>query len=147
MHLKKGKQKFISIIKSIAKQSGLELSYSEQFIPLNKTISVYVTKLTAKEALLRALKGTTLRYAVYSNQLVLLEKNKIDIQAASDTVLGIVKDGTTGETLPGVNVIIKGTTRGTSTDQKGHFTMTVPSLQDTLVFSYIGYRTLEFYRR
>src|SRR5699024_3250454 len=40
-----------------------------------------------------------------------------------------------------VNVIIKGTTTGTSTDNEGSFELTVESLQDTLVFSFIGYQT------
>ncbi|HLR32073.1 MAG TPA: carboxypeptidase-like regulatory domain-containing protein, partial [Fodinibius sp.] len=56
---------------------------------------------------------------------------------------GQVLDQQTRETLPGVNVIIKGTTTGTTTDAEGGFSLNVPSLQDTLVFSYVGYQTRE----
>src|SRR5699024_3484471 len=59
------------------------------------------------------------------------------------TIEGQVLDQPTGETLPGVNVIIKGTTTGTTTDAEGGFSLNVPSLQDTLVFSYVGYQTRE----
>lgn len=45
--------------------------------------------------------------------------------------------------LPGVNVLIKGTTIGTSTDANGEFTITVSSDKDVLVFTFIGYTTVE----
>lgn len=58
-------------------------------------------------------------------------------------VSGTVTDATTGESLPGVNILLKGTNTGTSTNGEGDFELTVESLQDTLVFSYIGYERLE----
>jgi len=51
----------------------------------------------------------------------------------------VVTDFQNGETLPGVNVVIKGTTQGTSTNVDGEYEINVPSLQDTLVFSFVGY--------
>src|SRR5699024_7416989 len=57
----------------------------------------------------------------------------------SDTVI----DAQTENTLPGVNILVKGTTTGASTDADGNFELDVPSLQDTLVVSYIGYQTQE----
>jgi len=59
---------------------------------------------------------------------------------AQTTVSGTVTDSQTGEVLPGVNVIVKGMPmRGTSTNQNGTYELTVPSSQDTLVYSFIGY--------
>lgn len=57
------------------------------------------------------------------------------------TVSGTVTDSETGGTLPGVNVIVKGTTKGTSTDSEGNYQLNVASLQDTLSFSFVGYQT------
>jgi len=45
--------------------------------------------------------------------------------------------------LPGVNVVVKGTSRGTSTDAEGKYTLTVPDANAVLVFSFIGYKTRE----
>jgi len=56
------------------------------------------------------------------------------------TVSGVVTDSTSGETLPGVNVILKGTSHGTTTDSKGHYKINVPSSADTLIFSFVGYK-------
>jgi TonB-linked SusC/RagA family outer membrane protein len=64
-------------------------------------------------------------------------------QAQDQEVTGVVVDAQTEETLPGVNILVKGTTSGTSTDGQGQFSLEVPSLQDTLVFSYIGYQRQE----
>ncbi len=61
---------------------------------------------------------------------------------AQVNVKGKVVDAT-GETLIGVNVILKDTRQGTVTDIDGDFTLSVPSANSTLVFSYVGFRELE----
>ncbi|MBN1791357.1 MAG: von Willebrand factor type A domain-containing protein [Bacteroidales bacterium] len=58
------------------------------------------------------------------------------------TVTGTVTDSYNNP-LPGVNVIIKGTTTGTLTDINGAFTINVPDANSILVFSYIGYISME----
>ena len=57
-------------------------------------------------------------------------------------VRGIVTDEN-NQTLPGVNVVEKGTTRGTTTDVDGQFSMNVQDEKSVLVFSFIGYATQE----
>ncbi len=64
------------------------------------------------------------------------------ISAQPRTVRGTVTDATTNETLPGVNVIIKNTTTGTSTDVFGNYSINVAQGQ-VLVFSSLGYATRE----
>lgn len=56
-------------------------------------------------------------------------------------IKGKVTDGSTGSPLPGANIVVKGTTNGTSTGSNGNYTLSVSSLQDTLVVTYIGYQT------
>ena len=63
--------------------------------------------------------------------------------AAEQTVSGTVTDGETGEALPGVNVLAKGTSTGTVTDVEGNYRLTVADGITTLVFSSIGYTTQE----
>jgi len=58
-------------------------------------------------------------------------------------VTGKVTDADTGENIPGVNVIIRGTTVGTSTDAGGSYQLQVPETNSVLVFSFIGYQTFE----
>lgn len=66
------------------------------------------------------------------------------VQAQQYKLRGVVSDGTTGETLIGANVLLKGTTTGTTTDIDGRFELLVNELPPyTLVVSYIGYTPLE----
>ncbi|MFP4090484.1 MAG: SusC/RagA family TonB-linked outer membrane protein, partial [Cyclobacteriaceae bacterium] len=58
-------------------------------------------------------------------------------------IRGRVVDGENDEPLPGVNVLVKGTTVGTVTDIEGNFRISVPTGYNTLVFSSVGYETLE----
>lgn len=58
-------------------------------------------------------------------------------------VTGTVIDGIYGGGLPGANVVIKGTEKGTSTDLDGNYTITVSDTNSILVFSFAGYETIE----
>ncbi|SMP27681.1 TonB-linked outer membrane protein, SusC/RagA family [Algoriphagus winogradskyi] len=62
--------------------------------------------------------------------------------AQSRNVTGVIKSSS-GETMPGVNILVKGTTTGTASDIDGNFSLTVPSDESILVFSFIGYTSKE----
>jgi len=62
--------------------------------------------------------------------------------AKAQTVNGTVSDASAGP-LPGANVLVKGTTNGTQTDFDGNYTLDDVANDATLVFSYIGYKTVE----
>jgi len=62
---------------------------------------------------------------------------------AQVTVQGTVKSATDRSALPGVTVLLKGTTTGTITDLNGHYSISVPK-NGTLVFSYVGFKSQEF---
>ncbi|MBC3759602.1 TonB-dependent receptor [Hyunsoonleella sp. SJ7] len=66
----------------------------------------------------------------------------LSANAQEKTVKGTVTSKSDGSALPGVNVIVKGTTTGTSTDFDGNYTIDVND-DVVLVFSYVGYVTLE----
>ncbi len=61
----------------------------------------------------------------------------------AQTITGVVKGSDDGATLPGVTVVEKGTTNGTVTDMDGKYSLRVSDAQGTLVFSFIGYQTIE----
>lgn len=62
---------------------------------------------------------------------------------AQFTVTGFVKDGETGEGIPGATILEKDSVNGTITDLDGYYSITLSSNLDTLVFSYVGYKTQE----
>jgi iron complex outermembrane receptor protein len=61
--------------------------------------------------------------------------------AQGGAVSGTVTDGATGMPLPGVNIIVKGTTNGATTDFDGNYTLSRLTNGDAIEFSYIGYVT------
>lgn len=67
----------------------------------------------------------------------------LSVSAQNHTVSGFVKEEETGESLLGTNVYIKETLKGTSTNQYGFYSITVPAGKYTLVFSYLGFVTQE----
>ena len=61
---------------------------------------------------------------------------------------GVVKGKVTdkemsSEALPFANVFVKGTSIGSTTDMDGYYTFSVPAGQQTIVFSFVGYETIE----
>ncbi|WP_080236883.1 SusC/RagA family TonB-linked outer membrane protein [Spirosoma rigui] len=76
-----------------------------------------------------------------------LPTRTVAVATADQTISGRVTDGATNGGLPGVSVVVKGTSRGTTTDSDGNYRVTVPDQNAggalTLVFSFIGYATQE----
>jgi TonB-linked SusC/RagA family outer membrane protein len=64
-------------------------------------------------------------------------------QAQTRAVSGVVKDGTSGDPVPGVSVLLKGTSSGTITDVNGAYSIQVSSDADVLVFSFVGFTKTE----
>jgi TonB-linked SusC/RagA family outer membrane protein len=81
------------------------------------------------------------RYQVFSLMMLFLFAGTY-VFAQERTVTGTVKDGA-GTVMPGVNVIVKGTSVGTTTDVGGKYTISMPDGSTVLVFSFIGYASQE----
>ncbi|GAB4000232.1 TonB-dependent receptor [Spirosoma daeguense] len=71
-----------------------------------------------------------------------IDKFSTTVAPADITVSGKVTDDK-GVTLPGVSVVMKGSTQGTNTDSNGQFRITVPNGNTVLVFSFVGYTRQE----
>ena len=63
--------------------------------------------------------------------------------AQDKTLSGRVTDGSTGQGIPGVTVLAKGTRAGTATNANGDFSFSAPAGTTTLSFSFVGYKTVE----
>jgi TonB-linked SusC/RagA family outer membrane protein len=63
----------------------------------------------------------------------------MNLLAQERTITGTVTDGVTNEPLVGVNIVVQGTTTGAITNAKGNYSISVPSADAVLVFSFVGY--------
>ncbi len=75
--------------------------------------------------------------------LILLLAWNGPLHAQTRTLTGRVTDAQEGLGIPGVNVLIKGTTNGTTTDSEGEYRLNVPAGVTTLVISSVGYKATE----
>ena len=75
--------------------------------------------------------------------IVLLLSFLPGLSAVAQTITGRVVAADDNQPLPGVSIIIKGTTTGTNTRSDGTYTINVPNATTTLTFSFIGYETQE----
>ena len=134
-----------TVIKQIQSQSKYQFFYND------KLSTVSVNALNVKDASLESvlstlLKGTNISFKVEDNIIYLSEKNAPQASqqqvGQERTIKGQVID-TKGEPLIGVSILLKGTSHGTITDIDGNYSLKVNGANPILVFSYIGYKTLE----
>ena len=84
------------------------------------------------------MKGTMIKRIAF---LLFLGVTSAAVFGQNITINGTVTDIRDGSPLPGVSIVVKGTTTGTASNLDGQYTLTVPE-DATLVFSFIGYNTI-----
>src|SRR5690554_4754548 len=132
------------VLKSIENQSEFVFMYSERLIDVNRKVSVSHKNNKIEEVLEELFSGTDITYRI-KDRFILLTPPEVggnDFAADQQTVSGTVRDET-GQPLPGVTVVVKGTTQGTVTNANGVYTLTNIPVDATLVFSFVGMRTQE----
>jgi TonB-linked SusC/RagA family outer membrane protein len=67
----------------------------------------------------------------------------VKLSYGQHTVTGTVMDESAGQPLPGVSILVKGSSAGTTTNVEGEFTLEVANGDETLIFSFIGFTTQE----
>jgi len=126
------------LFQHIEKQDQYKIFYQNDQVDLNKKITMDPAETDINKLLTHALEGTGLGYKIVKNHIVIIPKQAVVVQNNGSIVKGRVTDAS-GEILIGVSVVLKGTTRGTTTDLNGDYALSVPNTNDTLVFSYIGF--------
>jgi TonB-linked SusC/RagA family outer membrane protein len=131
-------------LKRIARKGHLRLSYSKKELG-SYHVTLIRDNVTIIEAVEEVLRDTGLKAVASPDGQVVIKKVKEEslptVKLSEATVSGTVTDAQTGDPLPGVNILVVGTSTGAATDSKGHYSLSVSSLQDTLRFSFIGYQT------
>ena len=136
----------------IESKTDFNFSYNKGVVNTNERISAHVQNQSLGDLLRYISKEAGLRFLrinenIYVNKRKVLQtavQEEIDRENVKQErpVEGKVTSEEDGTGLPGVNILIKGTTRGTTTDVDGHYRMNVPE-DAILVFSYLGYETQE----
>ncbi len=139
-------KKVVEVLEEIEKQSEFRFAYSPELIDMERRVTVTVNKKNIDETLDAIFLGTGVKHVVYDRHIMLYPK-EMDVilkneLAQQNALTGKVTDSD-GRPLPGVTVIIKGTTQGTVTNVDGEFTLPNVKPENTLVFSFVGMLTQE----
>ncbi len=131
------------VLEYISQKTGLRLSFSSDVVPVNDPVTARLTDQPALVALDHVLAGRGIvAVPTAAGHVVLVRDESPPIEPVQTGVIeGIVRDANTNETLPGANVLVRGTSLGASTGPDGSFRITaVPAGSHTLEARFIGYR-------
>ncbi len=137
------------ILSNIEASTAFTFSYYPGDIDMSQKVSIRKKKQLVSDVLLQVSKETDLSFRQINNSINVRKKEKntqvetIEVIIQGITITGNVKSGDDGTGLPGVNVVVKGTSTGTVTDVDGNFKVDVPDESSILVFSTVGYVTEE----
>ena len=143
------------VLQKIEKQSGYVFFYdSNDLKKLN--VSITLKNASIDQTLKECFIGLPLAYKIVESTVVIRKKEvvtpkpreeagiiaPIKIPSADIKVEGTVKDDK-GDGLPGVSILVKGTSLGTLTDVEGKWQLSVPDANSILVFSFVGFNPQE----
>lgn len=133
----------VDVLKEIESQSDFRFFYRREQVDVTPKVDLKVTGGTVEKVLEELFRGQDVTWQVLKDHLIVITPRGVpDIAQQSLTISGRVTDSS-GAPLPGVTVVVKGTTQGTITDGYGNYTLpNVPS-DATLVFSFVGMETKE----
>jgi TonB-linked SusC/RagA family outer membrane protein len=132
---------FEKVLSSIKQQTRLSLVFSEQFVDLNRKVSINVKSVPVEDALKQLLIGTNLSYEIKNNKLYFVEKKAEESKETpikSKKITGLVTDEK-GEPIIGASVVLKGSNTGTVTNNDGLFSLEVQA-ESEIFISYIGFK-------
>ena len=135
---------FAEALEQLADKIRVGISYNPDIMP-DKKVTLSNVNVPAYEVIYKLLEGTNLEPVLPPSKdvIVIREKEEVNqMELFQETVSGSVVDSQTGEALPGVNIMVEGTTTGTTTNMSGEFSFQVENLQQVLVISYIGYQRM-----
>lgn len=143
-----------TVLRAIERQVDIQFSYQREIVSSAEKLTLDIHSETVDNVLKQVLSPRRIYYRVIQNNKIILTKAPVESNSSpvpdrveealigkpliDKTVTGTVTDET-GQGLPGVSVVINGSSRGTSTDAEGKYRLVLPEGTVRLVFSYVGY--------
>jgi TonB-dependent starch-binding outer membrane protein SusC len=135
------------VLTTIEEKAQVKFTYRSKLVKSGKKVTLNLTEAKISQVLDKLFESG-IQYEVIGEQIVLLPPAMSGVFGMNDplapdyTVSGVVTDPNSMP-IPGVNIIEKGTSNGTTTDAGGRYTISVENENAVLVFSFIGFITQE----
>ncbi len=131
-----------NVLQEIENSSEFKFLYRSEFLNVNRKVDIFANNERVETILESMFNSPDITYRIFEDNLIVIT-NKRMMQMQPRIISGIVNHASTGEALPGVNVVVKGTTIGTITDINGNFRLEVPADAMALLFSFVGMKSQE----
>ncbi len=140
-------KQIVDVLKEIEESSNFRFFFIREQVDVEQHVTVKAQNATVEQIFDELFEGQGISYQVMENNLILIssDKNIFEIESVSsqqESVTGTVINENE-QPLPGVSVVIKGTTLGTITNGDGIYSLSNVPSDATLVFSFIGMKTQE----
>ena len=130
------------VLKNIEEKSDFCFMYSAKLVDVNRKISINLKNKKINEILDELFVGTKVNYQINDRFILLTIPGTNYVDQQQKKISGKVTD-LTGVPIPGVTIIIKGTTQGTITDVDGNYSIIIIPKDAILLFSFVGLKTQE----
>ena len=126
------------VFKIIEDQTNYRFFFNDVYSDLNKTVTLDLNNKTIQQVMDELLSDSRVSYKIFDDNLIVIAPT---VELQQILVKGAVTDANTEEALPGVNIIIEGTTTGVISDMNGQYSIEVTGSDAVLSFSFVGYLT------
>ncbi|GAB2790466.1 TonB-dependent receptor [Rhabdobacter roseus] len=152
--LKANDKEIRTVLADIERLAGVKFTYRTKLLDADQRVTLLAASEPLSVVLEKVLTPLNIKYRVIGKEIVLSRLSAsltrptfnpsfiYDALPADQTVSGTVTDEN-GDGLPGVSILVKGTTQGTTTDNEGRYSLSVPDARAILVFSFVGYESWE----
>ncbi len=125
-------------------QTGIDILFNKQLIGNRKCNDFEIVNQPVEIVLSKILEGTGFEFSKVDGVYVIKKSTEKIIPSAEPLSISGVVVGPDGIPLPGVTVLVKGTSLGSATDTEGKFKLSLSSQENiVLVFSFVGMQTKE----
>lgn len=132
------------IFRDIHKQTGYDFIYDKELLDQTKLISIVVKNEPLETVLKKCLENQSLDYLIEDKLIVIREKlksiKKDEGQIQKTDIKGKITD-LIGKGIPSVNISIKGTSKGTSSDSNGNFSLSLAAGENEIIISAVGFES------
>jgi len=144
LSLKVEQKSINSILKLIEEQTNYTFMYNRNNIDVERKTDINCDVEDIEKVLDILFEGTNVKYRSFNNNYVLYTEGEMPVIQSRQirTVSGKVTN-TSGEPIPGVAIVVKGTSQGIITDSDGNYTLARVPGDATLLFSFVGMKTQE----
>ncbi len=138
----------IKVLDNIEMESEFYFLYNEKLLDTDRKVSIDVENQPIIAILDNLFAGTDVKYTIIDRKIILApeyltKESETRSSLQQRTITGKVTDNQTGEAMPGVNILVKGTTLGTVTDIEGRYTLSISDPNSIILISFIGYNQQE----